>query len=121
MTSKLHSGTVAPTYGRYTALQAVNLSIGSICMVRLSEVSAFWMEDSSSSVVISGAWLRNFGFEPGRKIVVDITKGQIVIKLVEAIGCEGVEVGLKGELLKDIFNNPKVIASQWNGLRYIYW
>ena len=42
-------------------------------MVRLSEVSAFWMEEDSSSVVVSGAWLRNFGFEPGRKIVVDVT------------------------------------------------
>jgi hypothetical protein len=62
------------------------------CMVRLSEVSAFWMEEDSSSVVVSGAWLRNFGFEPGRKIVVDVTKGQIVIKLVEAVDCEGVEV-----------------------------
>ena len=61
-------------------------------MIRLSEVSAFWMEEDSSSVVVSGAWLRSFGFEPGRKIVVDITKGQIVIKLVEAVDCEGVEV-----------------------------
>ena len=61
-------------------------------MVRLSEVSAFWMEEDSSSVVVSGAWLCHFGFEPGRKIVVEVTKGQIVIKLVEAVDCEGVEV-----------------------------
>ena len=61
-------------------------------MVRLSEVSAFWMEENSSSVVVSGAWLSTFGFEPGRKIVVDVTKGQIVIKLVEAVDCDGMEV-----------------------------
>lgn len=66
-------------------------------MVRLSEVSAFWMEEDSSSVVVSGAWLRHFGFEPGRKIVVDVTKGQIVIKLVEAVDCEGVEVESYGK------------------------
>ncbi len=61
-------------------------------MVRLSEVSAFWMEDSSSSVVVSGSWLRSFGFEPGRKIMVDVSQGQIVIKLIEAVDCDGVEV-----------------------------
>jgi len=67
------------------------------CMVRLSEVSAFWMEDSSSSVVVSGSWLRSFGFEPGRKIMIDVSKGQIVIKLVEAVDCDGVEVESYGK------------------------
>ena len=68
------------------------------CMVRLSEVSAFWMEDRSSSVVVSGSWLRNFGFEPGRKIMVDVSQGQIVIKLVEAVDCGGVEVEDHGKV-----------------------
>lgn len=35
--------------------------------------------------VVSGSWLRSFGFEPGRKIMVDVLQGQIVIKLIEAV------------------------------------
>jgi len=66
-------------------------------MVRLSEVSAFWMEDGSSSVVVSGSWLSSFGFEPGRKIMIDVSKGQMVIKLVEAVDCDGVEVESYGK------------------------
>jgi hypothetical protein len=61
-------------------------------MVRLSEVSSSWLEDGASSVVVSGEWLRRFGFVPGRRVIVDVTEGQIVIKLIEAEDSDGVEV-----------------------------
>ncbi len=52
-------------------------------MVRLSEVSYSWLEEGSPLVAVSGAWLKDFGFEEGRKVVIDICQGQIVIKTVD--------------------------------------
>ena len=54
-------------------------------MVCLSEVTTFWMEEGSPQVAVSGAWLKDFGFEVGKKVVIDICQGQIVIK---AVDCE---------------------------------
>lgn len=54
-------------------------------MVRLSEVSHSWLEEGSPLVAVSGTWLKDFGFEEGKKVVIDICQGQIVIK---AVDCE---------------------------------
>jgi hypothetical protein len=50
-------------------------------MVRLFEDK----ETGMPCITLSGPWLQDFGFEPGQKIVADITKGQIVIKLADAV------------------------------------
>jgi hypothetical protein len=52
-------------------------------MVRLSSVSSYWMEDGAPSVSVSGSWLRDFGFESGKKVVVEVSQGEISIKLVD--------------------------------------
>ena len=52
-------------------------------MVRISEVKSYWMEEDSPLIAISGQWLRDFGFDIGSRIVVDVMKGQIIIKAVE--------------------------------------
>ncbi len=52
-------------------------------MVRVSEVSTYWMEDDSPLVPVFGAWLKDFGFEAGTKVVIDVTQGQITIKVVD--------------------------------------
>ena len=53
-------------------------------MVRISEVTSYWMEENSPLITISGPWLRSFGFDIGCRIVVDVMKGQIIIKAVDA-------------------------------------
>jgi hypothetical protein len=52
-------------------------------MVRISEVSAYWMEEDTPIIAVSGRWLRSFGFDIGCRIVIDVTKGQIIIKAVD--------------------------------------
>jgi hypothetical protein len=52
-------------------------------MVRIGEVGRWWMEDGATTISVNGAWLKDFGFEKGRKIVIDVTQGQIVIKLID--------------------------------------
>lgn len=54
-------------------------------MVRISEVSGYWMEDDSPLITIAGAWLKEYGFEIGCKVVLDITEGQIIIKRVDVV------------------------------------
>ncbi len=61
-------------------------------MVRLSEVSSLWLEDGATQVVVSGAWLKSYGFEVGRKYVAEITEGRIVITLIDAEDYKGMEV-----------------------------
>ena len=39
--------------------------------------------DDCLEVKVSGSWLKEFGFEYGHKVVVEIIKGQIVIKAVD--------------------------------------
>ncbi len=55
-----------------------------VFMVRVGEVGRWWMEDGAATVSVSGSWLKDFGFEMGRKVVVEVTQGIIVIKLVDA-------------------------------------
>jgi hypothetical protein len=54
---------------------------GWLFMVYLGSVGKFWL-DECLEVKVSGAWLKDFGFELGRKVVVEVTEGQIVIKAV---------------------------------------
>jgi formylmethanofuran dehydrogenase subunit D len=51
-------------------------------MVCLGSVGKFWL-DESLEVKVNGSWLKEFGFEYGRKVVVEVTEGQIVIKAVD--------------------------------------
>ena len=53
-------------------------------MVRLSRVEGYWMEDEALEVAVRGSYLRDFGFEKGSKVVIEVTQGQIFIKLIEA-------------------------------------
>ena len=53
-------------------------------MVHLSEVGSMWLEEGAVQILLAGVWLREYGFEVGRKYVADITAGQIVIKLIDS-------------------------------------
>jgi len=59
-------------------------------MVCLGSVGKFWM-DECLEVKVSGSWLKEFGFEYGHKVVVEVTKGQIVIKAVDVEDMDAVE------------------------------
>ncbi len=61
-------------------------------MVRLSEVSSSWLEEGTSQVVVGGSWLPQFGFTAGVKVVIEVSKGQIVIRPVDGEDKDGVEV-----------------------------
>lgn len=62
-------------------------------MVRISEVGTWWMEDGCPILSVSGSWLKDFGFDIGRKVVVEVTDGQIVVKAVDAVEDEtGAEI-----------------------------
>ena len=50
-------------------------------MVCLGSVGKFWM-DECLEIRVCGTWLKDFGFEYGHKVVVEVTAGQIVIKAV---------------------------------------
>ena len=52
-------------------------------MVRLSAVASHWMDDSPS-VLVSAPFLRDFGFEIGGKVVIEITQGVITIKALDS-------------------------------------
>lgn len=52
-------------------------------MIRISEVSGYWMEEDTPIIAITGAWLREYGFEIGCKIVIEVTMGQITVKKVD--------------------------------------
>jgi hypothetical protein len=51
-------------------------------MVALSSIRPHWMDDAPS-VVVSAAWLKDFGFDIGAKVVIEVTQGVITIKLVD--------------------------------------
>ena len=52
-------------------------------MVRLSHVDGYRLEDEFLEVAVRGSYLKDFGFEKGSKVVIDVTRGQIVIRLIE--------------------------------------
>ncbi len=51
-------------------------------MVALSSVKEYWLDDAPS-VVVSASWLTEFGFEIGKKVVIEVTQGIITIKPVD--------------------------------------
>jgi hypothetical protein len=53
-------------------------------MVRIGSILSSDVEDKVPLIVVSGAWLENFGFEYGKKTVVDVTNKLIIIKPVDA-------------------------------------
>ena len=61
-------------------------------MVRLSTVSSSWMEEGTSQVVVGGSWLSQFGFTTGKQVVIDVSMGQIIIRLVDGEDTDGVEL-----------------------------
>ena len=61
-------------------------------MVRLSEVSSSWLEEGTSQVIVGGTWLADFGFTTGVKVVIEVSKGQIVIRPVDGEDMDGVAV-----------------------------
>ena len=52
-------------------------------MVRLSHVDGSRFGEESLEVAVRGSYLRDFGFENGSKVVIDVTRGQIVIRLID--------------------------------------
>ena len=60
-------------------------------MVRISRVVPFWLEEGAPLVGVSGKWLVDFGFDVDTKVVCDVTKGQIIIKVID---CEEQDCGL---------------------------
>ena len=61
-----------------------------VFMVCLGSVGKFWI-DECLEVRVSGTWLKDFGFEYGHKVVVEVTAGQIVIKAVQIEDMDAVE------------------------------
>jgi hypothetical protein len=59
-------------------------------MVCLGSVGRFWLDDALE-IRVSGSWLSNFGFEHGRKVVAEVTQGQIIIKAVQIEDMDAVE------------------------------
>ena len=51
-------------------------------MVILAYVDEFFPDDGSE-IKISGKYLREFGFEPSSRVVIDVTDKHIVIKPVD--------------------------------------
>jgi hypothetical protein len=52
-------------------------------MVGLSTVISHWLDDSPA-VTVSAPWLRDFGFEVGSKVVIEVSKGVISIKMLDS-------------------------------------
>ncbi len=52
-------------------------------MLRLSSVAPYWM-DESPSVTVSASWLKDYGFEIGKKVVVEVSQGVITIKPLDS-------------------------------------
>ena len=69
---------------RFVIREGLQPSIfGGVCiMVRLSVVASHWMDDSPS-VLVAAPFLRDFGFEIGAKVVIEITQGVITIKALD--------------------------------------
>jgi len=49
----------------------------------ISTVSSHWL-DESPSVTVSAPCLKDFGFEQGTKVVIEIVQGVITIKLLDS-------------------------------------
>lgn len=49
-------------------------------MVLIMKVGDFWLEDDTPVINIAGKWLKEFGFDIGKSIVIEASKDQIVIK-----------------------------------------
>ena len=52
-------------------------------MLRLSSVTSYWL-DEAPAVTVSAAWLRDFGFDIGCKVVVEVSQGVITIKPLDS-------------------------------------
>ena len=48
-------------------------------------------EEETASISFSGSQLSKFGFNAGCKVIVDISKGQIVIKLIDETTLKDIE------------------------------
>ena len=53
--------------------------------IRVVAIGNFdWMGDILPYISLRGDWLKDAGFAVGRKVVIEDTKGQITIKLVDS-------------------------------------
>jgi hypothetical protein len=53
-----------------------------IFMVALSSIRSHWLDDAPA-VTVSAEWLRDFGFEVGCRVVIEVSQGVITIKKVD--------------------------------------
>jgi hypothetical protein len=54
-------------------------------MVHIMKVADYWLEDDTPSINIAGKWLKEFGFDIGKRIVIEASKDQIVIKAANSV------------------------------------
>ncbi|KNY30085.1 SymE family type I addiction module toxin [Pseudobacteroides cellulosolvens] len=52
-------------------------------MVALSSIRSHWLDDAPA-VTVSADWLRDFGFEVGCKVVIEVSQGVITIKKIHS-------------------------------------
>ncbi|MDP4181213.1 MAG: SymE family type I addiction module toxin [Bacillota bacterium] len=50
-------------------------------MIIISQISGFWLEDDTPLINITGKWLKEFGFDIGKNIVIEAVNNQITIKV----------------------------------------
>ena len=51
-------------------------------MVALSSIKSHWLDDAPA-VTVAADWLRDFGFEVGCRVVIEVSQGVITIKKVD--------------------------------------
>jgi hypothetical protein len=51
-------------------------------MVALSSIRSHWLDDAPA-VTVSAEWLKDFGFEVGCRVVIEVSHGIITIKKVD--------------------------------------
>jgi hypothetical protein len=56
------------------------------CMVALSSVRSHWLDDAPV-ITVSAEWMKEFGFEVGCRVVIEVSHGIITIKPVD---CEDI-------------------------------
>ena len=52
-------------------------------MVALSSIRSHWLDDAPA-VTVSAEWLKDFGFEVGCRVVIEVSLGVITIKKVDS-------------------------------------
>ncbi len=82
LTQAFSRGIVASAYIAGVSRLMSAIYGGVFFMVALASVRAHWLDDAPS-IVVSASWLKEFGFEIGAKVVIEVTQGVVTIKPVD--------------------------------------